>query len=362
MKTINLDYLRAIAALVVFFSHALQIFWLPVVGLGSFLHHFCHTLSESAVLVFFVLSGYVITFSMNKNIYRNNGSLISSEYFLHRFARVYPPLLLSIFVSIAVFLMLQLFNLPGYEAPLGLPRDIYHAREYLRISVFEVATALAMYGGLLEINGPLWSLYIEIRMYLLAGLFAMVFFSGNNLFKKFVLFLTLCIFIKLVFSSVASLYYPCWWLLGTLIYVVKREAFKFQSALFFGLLFAVLVLTNKASITSTTLNFIVICTIFICAFRYPLSENRLLINTASLSYTLYVLHFPLLLLGYSLFSYFYQMAEPSLLVRIMSSVSMTGLTYIIVFRLAPYVENVHWYQRVILSNIRKIKIKLKATI
>ena len=35
-----------------FFSHAFQIFWLPVVGLGSLPHHLSSILSESAVLVF----------------------------------------------------------------------------------------------------------------------------------------------------------------------------------------------------------------------------------------------------------------------------------------------------------------------
>lgn len=354
-KNINLDHLRAISALLVFFSHVFQIFWLPIFGMDTWPHNVVHIISESAVLVFFVLSGYVISTSLSKNINRNGGRLKISEYCVNRISRIYPPFLFSIVIASLVFTIVKLFGLPGSAWSLTTSQDIYHAREYITLNISELLTALVLYKGLLEINGPLWSLYIEVKMYLFAGLATVIFFTGiNSVLYKFLFLCILLIFIKMTFPLLEHLYYPIWWFIGVLFYITENYFSKVGSLVCFLVTLLLLAFINNERIYSTIFQLIIICSLFATALVYRLPENRTLINISSFSYTLYVSHFPLLLLAYSMFSFCIQLIGQSLVVRAIFSLLATYLILILARRFAVYVEDVAFFQRNVSLIIRKV--------
>lgn len=150
------------------FSHVVQIFWLPVWGLGSWQHRLSSVTSEYAVIVFFLLSGFLISHSIEQNR-RRNGRVRLFDFLAARFARIYPPFAFAVLICVLVYALLAAFSLPGYASDLKWPSDLYHARDRITLTSGEVVSALRLQSGMLTINGPLWSLYIEIKLYLLFG-------------------------------------------------------------------------------------------------------------------------------------------------------------------------------------------------
>lgn len=137
IHTKSLDAVRAISALTVFLSHIIQIVWLPLVGIGSLVHVVNSFVSETAVIVFFVLSGYLISLSIHRNI-ENNGGFVAFDYLRSRFLRIYPPLVGAVVLSLSVWGLLEVFELPGVATPLRAASDLYAAREAISITMADV--------------------------------------------------------------------------------------------------------------------------------------------------------------------------------------------------------------------------------
>lgn len=104
----NLAGIRGVAAVIVLLSHIVQVHFLRFIGLNTPLHHVSSIVSEYAVVVFFILSGYLITHTIEANIERN-GSLRLDLYVVARISRLYPPFLYSISVSLLVFFVMDFF-------------------------------------------------------------------------------------------------------------------------------------------------------------------------------------------------------------------------------------------------------------
>jgi len=117
-----------------------------------------------AVLVFFLLSGRLITASIASNI-RKGKYFDSADYFLNRVCRIYPPLLFAIFLVMAVVAVVHLFALPGANgSQLGTLRA-----SGLWFTPTELVQSILIYDGLTIVDGPLWSLYVEVKLYIVAG-------------------------------------------------------------------------------------------------------------------------------------------------------------------------------------------------
>lgn len=162
----NLAAIRGLAALVVFLSHIVQVCLLRFTGLGSPLHRVSSYFSEYAVLVFFVVSGFLIANSLEATA-KKSGKLDLGIFAAARLARLYPPLLYALIVSITAYAIMSILSLPGRASPLGLPSDLYAVRDIVTVRFSDLIGALTMTQGLLEMNGPLWSLYIEAKLYVL---------------------------------------------------------------------------------------------------------------------------------------------------------------------------------------------------
>jgi len=215
----SLSGIRGLAAAVVFISHLVQIHFLRFTGLGTPLHQLSSLASEYAVMVFFVLSGYLITHSLEENISRN-GRLRLDIFLTARMARIYPPLLFSIVLSATVFFVIKMYGLPGSGAPLSIPGDLYAAREVIHLSILEIVGAIVMLQGMLEINGPLWSIYIEAKLYVLFAIILSLFTGRKSPILVGAFFLIAWSGIKFNpgFANYAAV-----WLTGSLAYYIWTE-------------------------------------------------------------------------------------------------------------------------------------------
>ncbi|MGD1906685.1 MAG: acyltransferase family protein [Leptolyngbyaceae cyanobacterium] len=93
MKLWRLEAFRGLAALYIVISH--------VLGNDYFFLRF----GQEAVMVFFMMSGFVIEYSFQKSRYKN-----FSNYFLKRFLRIYPVLIL-------MFIVVALIQQPNFQSP-----------------------------------------------------------------------------------------------------------------------------------------------------------------------------------------------------------------------------------------------------
>ena len=152
----SLDALRGIAALAVCWYHMTH--GGKLLGNGFAAH--ASSFGFLGVEVFFVISGFVIPFSMEKTNYhwRHFGSYIKK-----RLLRVHPPFLIA--SILAVLLNVISSFVPGYAGSIG--------KGYLSEALLSLATDSTYLSGVLGrpwILVVAWTLAIEVQFYLLAGI------------------------------------------------------------------------------------------------------------------------------------------------------------------------------------------------
>jgi peptidoglycan/LPS O-acetylase OafA/YrhL len=157
-----LDGVRGLAAQVVLFGHAAGLAFIPGPGPGAAVVSWT---SRLAVMVFFALSGFVIATSLARLV-RSDGGGFLVPYAVHRWARIWPPLVAAVAVAFAVGALgragLPLVDLRGPDYALG-------PLAFLRGITLTFAPTDATFA----LDGPLWSLRQEVWLYGLAGLAAL---------------------------------------------------------------------------------------------------------------------------------------------------------------------------------------------
>lgn len=122
--------------------------------------------SRLAVMVFFVLSGFVIARSLKK-LMHDEGREFLLHYAVHRWARIFPPLALAVATTFAVG---SLASTAGLPLPgLRSPEFELSLLAFLRGITLTFATTDATFA----LDGPLWSLRQEVWLYFLAALAAL---------------------------------------------------------------------------------------------------------------------------------------------------------------------------------------------
>lgn len=136
----SLDGIRAISVLIVFLSHA---------GLGNIVP------GGFGVTTFFFLSGYLITTLLIKE-YDSHQRINFKYFFIRRFYRLFPPLLLTLIIS---YLLVYAGLLSGGISLEGALAQILYFANYH--SIFQLG------GETPTGTGILWSLAVEEHFYLL---------------------------------------------------------------------------------------------------------------------------------------------------------------------------------------------------
>src|SRR3954447_3264988 len=295
------DVARGLAALVVFVAHLNQIyiwrFFQPV----SWMEMVSGWAARAAVLVFFLLSGLLITKSIISNIKRN-GYFEPTDYLLNRIARLYPPLLFAVLLTVVVASVIHFLGLPGSTGALGTVRP-----SGVPFTFTELARALMLYDGMTEANGPLWTLYIEAKLYVAAMGIAMA-VRGGSMPSQITGLALVASAVWLGLDLYKFWFFAMVWTFGA---SANISAMK-RPAVFLPVVLAVIFLgyvydapyadyvDNKIGLTVQAAGCALAVYVLLlnswAEFKFP----KWLTETGDFSYSLCVAHFPLLIIGLSL--------------------------------------------------------------
>jgi peptidoglycan/LPS O-acetylase OafA/YrhL len=307
------DMLRGMASIVVLVAHVVETQLQRLLGSDNTAVLLGENLAPHAVLVFFLLSGYLITQSIVANIDRN-GRFAVGEYLAARITRIYPPLVGAILIALAVWYVVHGLNLPG-SRPYGLPGDLFLVRAAYTVTVWDIPRALLMQNGLLQADGPLWSLYVEFHLYLIAMFIAVALCARRGWIWRGVALLLIGFWAWL---DLSFLFYASIWALGAaamlcrprLIMSGSVNRLKLISFPLAACLVGVAVAAPQLLDIANPNPWIAYGVQWLCCLVYAdfmflrdgfaAKPPRWVVRTGHFSYSLYVIHFPLLLLVLSL--------------------------------------------------------------
>lgn len=302
----QLDSIRGLSALIVLAGHTHQAFIRPTFSETSIYVSF---LTQFAVMVFFVLSGFLIGKSICNNI-STNGDFSLAKYAKDRALRLYPPLIAAIVLMLILAMLAPYFFTSGTANYLSIPGFSF-IRETFTANAKHIYGTLVFFNGFKTttpaINGPLWSLSIEAWYYVIAA--AIFLWPTKKIAATFLTLITIAITYK---NPLFFILMPIW-LAGLGLAFIHRERPKMNNSVFFclfiiltiGTIFSIwLVLTTEANDSSPLgdrmNHFRLISGLWFASFLALLLGNALRFptifqRTAAFSYTLYITHFPIIL-------------------------------------------------------------------
>ncbi len=216
--SLYLDLVRFSAAIVVFITHV-EVHANP--KFSPFWREHLQYCSQTAIAVFFVLSGYVIAHVLATR------ERTPTEYAASRFARLYSVALPALILTAICNYFIQL-KIPDIYARAG--GGIHLATRYLGTGLF--MSHLWLWPDLAPPNaGPFWTLSFEVSYYI--GIAALVFFSGHT---RILILLLLCA----IAGPTVLLVAPTWILGFWAYHASKRFQFGRTTAVAMWMLSAVL--------------------------------------------------------------------------------------------------------------------------
>lgn len=343
-----LDLLRFVLALLVVMFHYRGFFFNEYCLLSddeknifTQIFYFIGRLGNEPVIVFFVLSGFLVGGKALQRILNNDIDVKS--FFIDRFTRIMLPLLATLLFMVVVAIIL------GTPIPF---KDILG-------SLFSLQGILTGYGG----NAPLWSLAYEVWFYIFIGCL-MIICRGKNkkniLIAFFVLTICISIFTKLETRYLLIMF------MGTFSFLLPRENIKYLKSKIFLLLILLgcsFVLSQLTSETrslnlsafsflehkqiSVFLAFISVLLVHHLIVAKP--KKRIWANIESVSskfsdfsYTLYLTHFPLMYLlayiGFPKSNPFNTISILYYIVEILISLVVAYLIYLVSEKQTPIVK------------------------
>jgi len=151
----ELDGLRGVAAFAVVISHIAALQWVPFIDRrpapDAAIYLMWH-LGAPAVVLFFVLSGYVVCGSLLKT------RSAYGPFVIGRYVRLLP----IAWVGVAAGMLLRHF---AATLPAGMSGSLQHAHRALHLSdLVSYASMIAPVPDAAMVNPPLWSLFVEIQV------------------------------------------------------------------------------------------------------------------------------------------------------------------------------------------------------
>ncbi|WP_331774351.1 acyltransferase family protein [Sulfurospirillum sp. 1612] len=326
----TLNFLRWFAALMVVVGHLRSFLFVEynlVENKTIFikLFYFITGFGHQAVIVFFVISGYLVGGAVLKKYKENklNNEYIKS-YFIKRFTRIYIVLIPALIIGY----ILDYYGNINFS---DLYTNVFHISS-MNSNVSEHLSLLTLVGNMLNLqtifvstlgtNGPLWSLANEWSYYIL---FILLFI--NNWTR--ILFLG--IVVLLVFKNIDILIYSSIWFMGSYIVLVKKRLIHRYLAV--TILFIILILSRKYNEFYIDLALALSISLLINSLKNDISSRVYFKNLnhkmADFSYSLYLFHFPFFVF---LISVFYIYGVNSILMQ----PTITNLLYYFSFMLLIY--------------------------
>jgi peptidoglycan/LPS O-acetylase OafA/YrhL len=320
---VHLDCMRALAAFTVVFCHMRNMMLVDGGQLGPIAKvllapaYLLAGGGHLAVVIFFVLSGYLISGSVLSGFKRGNFSF--PIYASHRTLRLWVVLIPSLFVGglldkvgMSLHRAVPLYS--GLVANHETSTNFFHHLTW-KAFVQTMAFMQTLHGMVFGTNVPLWSIAYEFWYYALFPLAFVVFYKGYPRQRKWLagmLFLLIC---AIVGKDVIFMF-PLW-LMGAAIHwlpeINVRHAGRVWASLGYGVVFAAAITATRMQAfahLSYVVDFTVglattglLCVLLTSRDKAESSAYTWAAKTfAGFSYTLYTIHFPILMLltGYFL--------------------------------------------------------------
>jgi peptidoglycan/LPS O-acetylase OafA/YrhL len=300
-RSTHLDAFRALAAFEVFGGHMRQYFladYSSVVGKGVAVRFlFVSTaFGHAAVMVFFVLSGYLISRGVIDRIRAGRWSW--SSYIVQRWTRLYAVLVPALVLG-AMWDAASISHLPPALTPIAdLIRSRFGFGTWIANLFFLQEIVAPVFGS----NGPLWSLSYEFWYYLAFPCFAVA-ALGTGIPRRIVCALLGTGILVLVGGQITR--YFMVWLLGTIVAMLPVPSRKRAFLLTAAAGTALLVLLARSAVRTGTDDFshdlpigIAFAVLSWGAIGIPAPTRgwyaKMSEVLAARSYTLYLVHYPVI--------------------------------------------------------------------
>ena len=312
--SVKLDMVRGVAAVAVMIGHVRGLFFqeyasLAAPGLGTKFLYAATGFGHEAVIVFFVLSGFFIGASVLKSVAANRWSW--RGYLTHRFVRLWIVLLPALALGAA-------FDWAGMNS-LQSSATYYSPVRYLSSASFASRFTLRNFSGNLFFlqgifvapfgsNGPLWSLSYEFWYYMIFPALILLLVPNASAAARAALLVAAAAMLWLVGPTI-SIYFLIW-LAGAGVFAIslklpainRRRRTALQVAGWLVLIGGLAWVRSGFISAGLTADFILAASfsawmlaISIPGGSAPNAVTRGVAKTLSgFSYTLYLIHFPLL--------------------------------------------------------------------
>ncbi len=313
----TLDLVRWFAAFLVVIAHSRHLLFVDYKNISAghslFMKgfYFLTGLGHESVILFFVLSGYLVGGTALIRLFENKWNF--KEYFINRFSRIYTVL----FPALVLGGLLDFIGTHYVNQSQIYTNVLIYNIGSLNSIIANQLNFTTFFGNLLNLqtiavprlgsNQPLWSLANEWWYYMLFGLFANAyFFRGQG---KSVAFFSAGVGLVLFYflPSNIQLWFAIW-MLGALTSLVNITKFRLPVIVSFLILIVGMAVSRLSHSDDGSGNvwvdllrdsLLAICFCFVLiqlkAREFVLPAMALHPKLASFSYTVYLIHFPILI-------------------------------------------------------------------
>ncbi|APG52276.1 MULTISPECIES: acyltransferase family protein [Providencia] len=312
----QLDMLRGFCTATVLFGHAYLVFLYPVWPIVMLpLYLFGH----SCVMAFFALSGFLICKSVSYNIQRNTYFKVR-RYATSRLNRILPPFYLGCLVLLLLYFISPYFFASGSRDINIISDTMTQARMALDVKSF-VGVLLFINGFITDTppsNFAFWSLPFEVWFYTLFALFMM-----PN--QRWCTIIGILLLLTLSVLNYTFFLYALIWCCGVIAALLHNHQYQLKRKTLitsFSLIALTLLTLAVVGVFYFPFSFDkqkyllalygTLCGISFCYLFYLMSFHRVRFylpgkQLTPSSYTIYILHFPLLIFAYGIVQpYVYQ--------------------------------------------------------
>ncbi len=306
-----LDFFRGIAAILVLLGHARAFIFIPYgnyndTGLLIRFFYFVTGFGHQSVVVFFVLSGFLITFSTFRD-----KSIPYLRFMALRLARLWIVLVPALCLTFLFDSAGRMHDINDFYS--GALNDKYAFNVSNEFSYFSFLSNLFYLQGLASdvfgTNSPLWSLSYEFWYYFLFPFICYFFISlkGGYYKKSASFFLLIMFFVVVLYIFNQKMIYMYFiWLLGSLVcYIYSYKKLIYNRLISYPiiiLLFFLIVtgysrLSHASELVIDYVFSISFSLLLLCAIGRNINNKHLSWfskRSSQISYALYLTHFPLL--------------------------------------------------------------------